>query len=492
MVSSISLRPCPSGGAPQLDPEPSIGLRRPLPIGSCRTPCTLLLVGVLATAGCGAGPRGRVVAAVAAGDVPRAIGEYESFRRHDGPDGELLAEVAGLILEQEALGPSPAMPSAHRATMRTDGDGAAEAERRSTTAFAQLVLAGTQGSPIIERLAAQRGAWLLRAKALGTLVDRGDEDARRELRALLDDDSGLVVAEAVRSLDPRRDHERILALAGHPHAAVRQRAVRMLASSAPDGRSRALLSEVARVDPDGGVRAAAVRSLGAFGRSAIDVLRDRLGDPDHGVRMAAVGALVAADRELGLMAVEPLLGMAPTASGIEAARWLAQGDADQAGNGVVTARAFLLRALAAADAAARAQAAIALTSLRADPTIDRALLEALATEDDDQVRLSLATALAGRDGAETASREALLALSAGDGIPAIQASALLAADGHAEALARLKRALRSPNATERRVTARLLAREVLQPDAARPALRDRDAMVRIHAAGGILAAAAYL
>jgi hypothetical protein len=40
----------------------------------------------------------------------------------------------------------------------------------------------------------------------------------------------------------------------------------------------------------------------------------------------------------------------------------------------------------------------------------------------------------------------------------------------------------------RRVAARSLARDALRPDEARTALRDEDPLVRINAAGGILAA----
>jgi hypothetical protein len=70
----------------------------------------------------------------------------------------------------------------------------------------------------------------------------------------------------------------------------------------------------------------------------------------------------------------------------------------------------------------------------------------------------------------------------------VQAAAILAAEEDRSAIAFLRRSLRHDDAIVRRVAARSLARDALRPDEARAALRDSDALVRINAAGGILAA----
>ena len=104
------------------------------------------------------------------------------------------------------------------------------------------------------------------------------------------------------------------------------------------------------------------------------------------------------------------------------------------------------------------------------------------------VRLGMARALLGHEGAEEEARETLRALMEGEGMAAVQAAALLAKEGEDAALTRLEAALEAESALLRRVAARALARDAERPDAARPALRDEDPTVRIHAAGGILAA----
>lgn len=72
----------------------------------------------------------------------------------------------------------------------------------------------------------------------------------------------------------------------------------------------------------------------------------------------------------------------------------------------------------------------------------------------------------------------------------VQAAALLAEDGDAEARAVLSDVLASDAPSIlRRTAARALARDARMPDAARRAMADDDPLVRIHAAGGILAAA---
>jgi HEAT repeat protein len=71
-----------------------------------------------------------------------------------------------------------------------------------------------------------------------------------------------------------------------------------------------------------------------------------------------------------------------------------------------------------------------------------------------------------------------------------QAAVVLAGAGDDEGLARLRADLGTSDASVRRVVVRALARDALHPVEVRTALQDEDPLVRIHAAGGILAAAA--
>lgn len=422
--------------------------------------------------GCGGGPRAAVMEAVEHRNVRQALVRYERFRDEEGPDGRLLAPVAGLILQEEAGG---------------------EDAERSRAAIGQLALAGSPGQPVLERLATGGQSVGIRARALGALARRGDRSALDALRALLDDEDSEVLAAAVVSLDPEEDVDRLITLLTHTAGDVRKSAARQLSGSSPIGRARASLAEAARVDPLPDVRATAVRSLGNYGGAVFESLRERLSDADSGVRMAAVGALVRADRERALSAIGPLLEMTPSRAGIEAARVLADVPADaEPAEGAVLARAFLRRALSAGEVETRSQAAVALSSLPVDPGLEQALLQALESEEEPRVRLSLALGLHRREAVRGKAERALTALLEDEGMPGVQAASLLAKGGDRDALRHLARALRRGEPLIRRVAARAMAREALRPDAARRALRDEDALVRIHAAGGILAASSSL
>lgn len=428
-----------------------------------------LAVALLST-GCASGPRARVMAAVEVRDADGALDAYERFRELDGPDASLLSEVAALILEDAALSEDAALRDA---------------------AMHQLRLAGTAALPLVRRLARREGRTVARAKALEILSERGDDEARAYLYALLDADDVEIQATALGAVDAEEEPARLVEALGHESATMRKAAARALAGAGDDAAARAALAELSRVDPDGSVRNAAVRSLGGFGAAAFEPLRERLGDPESSVRLAAVRALVRADRERALIVVGPLLETPPSPAGIEAARVLAfTGEGDPAPEGVVTARAYLRRAVTSDQASLRAQAAIAIVSLGATPELDATLLEALRAEADPSVRLSMARALRQRPGAEEDAVAALRGLLSGDEMPAVQAASILAADGVDPAIAKLEAALSHGSSLIRQVAARSLAREAQRPDAVRVALRDDDPVVRVHAAGGILAAVA--
>ena len=410
-----------------------------------------------------------MASAVERGDLDGALEAYERFREVEGADPELLARVAALLLEREAR------------------EGDAQARR---AALAQLSLAGNAGLPILVRLSEEDGLGPTRLGALEVLARRGRADARHYLRGLADSRDPAVLAASITGMDPPLDGELLLRLSGSEHVEVRRAAVERLSEIASDAPVRARLAELARVDPEGSVRAAAVRALGRAGAEAVEMLRERLADPDASVRFAAVGALVAADEQRARLVLGAMLEAAPSAAGVEAARLLAQrGEGPEGPAGAQAARAFLRRVLSDGDAALRAQAGVAIASLPAgaEAPVD-ALREALAAERDPDVRLSLARALLGHDRA--AARAALVELArSGQGMSRVQAASLLASLGDASMRAELEDVLASErDSLVRRTAARALARDAMAPDAVRGLLRDGDAMVRIYAAGGILAA----
>lgn len=431
----------------------------------------LLFFVVVGPLACASGPRAAVADAVARGDMRAALAAYERVRADEDPDPELLARVAGLVLAKEA-----------RST---------DAARRDA-AMGELVLAGTQGRPILEQLVASEAPRLSRALALAALATHGSRSAKDELRAFVDSDDAQTQAVAIVALDGGRDLAELLRLLESPHAEVRAAAARQLDSAEQSARARNVLAEASRVDPEPRVRSAATRSLGAFGADAVPALRERLSDADQSVRLAAISALVRADREQALLALAPLLELEPSSAAIEAARVLARGApaAEREPTGAISARAYLRRGLESADARLRAQAAVALASFSGDPSLDEALVAALRAERDPSTKLAIAGAIVGRSAAAEASRGALRELVTGGGVQGVQAASLLARTDDAGGRRALAQMIRSPDVAVRRIAVRALARDAMRPDAVRRALRDRDAIVRIRAAGGILAAAA--
>ncbi len=434
-------------------------------LGAVRALAISLAIALL---GCGSAPRARVATAVERRDLDAALEASDRFRAVEGEDTDLLGSIAGLILEREASGD----PEVSRAAIQ------------------QLALAGTAGAPILVRLSRAPGSGSTRLSALEALARHGDEEARLALRALADSDDPEVLAASVAGMDPALDQPLLLTLARSPHASVRRAALSMLAPRATEDSVRALLVEIARVDAEASCRAAAVRALGRAGEGASEALRERLGDPTGSVRLAAVAALAQADAEAGRVALAPFLEIAPSPEGIEAARFLIR-RADDPDGADDAARAFLERALASSDSALRAQAGVAIASLpmSAEPPLD-ALRAALERERDDDVRLSLARALWPRD-RDAASATLRRLIGSGQGMPRVQAAVLLAAEGDASAREALARVIESDGESIlRRTAARALARDALAPGMVRGLLRDEDPLVRVYAAGGILAAAA--
>ena len=422
----------------------------------------------LALSGCASAPRARVGAALAAGDLSLARREYEVLRVSDGEDTELLARVAGLLLEQEA---------------------ASEDRDRRRAAVQELGLAGPMGRPILQRVVA--GAGPGRLAALESLARRGDRDARRELRGLADSEDPEARAASVLGMDVELDRALLLDWIASPSARVRQAVAERLGELTIDSEAQQALEAAARVDPEPAVRAACVRALGEIGPNAVEALRERLSDESASVRTAAVDALVRADRARALEVLGALLAMPPSPAGIEAARVIATPLATEPEEpaGARDARAYLRGALSSSDPTLRAQAGVALAGMPPQEGVEISLRAALAAETDDGARLSLARALLRQPSAQVDARAALAALMERDAaMNGLQAATILAAEGEESARQRLRAFLEMPDATLRRVAARALARDAMRPDEARVALDDEDALVRIRAAGGILAA----
>src|SRR5207247_1009811 len=128
--------------------------------------------------------------------------------------------------------------------------------------------------------------------ALAILAESGSQSARNALRSHIDSEDPEIRAAAVSGLAIDVDRAQLLALAAESSTRVRAAAVARLGELAPESEARSVLEERARIDPDPGVRAAAVRALGSFGQPAISLIRERLSDPIASVRMAAVASLL--------------------------------------------------------------------------------------------------------------------------------------------------------------------------------------------------------
>ncbi len=426
----------------------------------------ILCTATLQTAGCAATQQVQVVSALEARNVTEALAAYERMREAEGADSALLARIAALILESEAL---------------------ADNHPTQDASFSQLTAAGTAAHPTLQRLADDDAHPRQKAHALSILASHGDAAARAELRALLDSDDSDIRAYALASVNVVDDAPTLAAALAHTSGAVRLAAANVSAQGPLVPELVLALTDASRNDPLPSVRAACVRALSRGGSEAVEALRERLSDPSEAVRMAAVGALAVADRVRAREILTSLLAMGPNSASIEAARVLAmpiEGD----DRGVVDARAFLLRGLRAAEPALRTQSAVALAGLPSDASMNDTLLSAMENDADASVKLLLAATMLTHVGAEQRARAVLHSLFAPMSMNAVQAAAALAKEHDREAMHVLAVALRDSNAAYRRVSARAVARDAMLPDLVRRALADEDAMVRIVTAGAILSA----
>lgn len=428
----------------------------------------LFLLALVIPAGCASGPRAAVTSALERHDLEGALRAYDDVAQVDGDDDGLLAHVAALVLEEAAESDDHAIARA---------------------AIGQLSMAGTAGRPALERLSRAPGDAGIRA--LVALAERGHRDARRVLRGYVDSPDPTLRAAALVAVTPE-DRAITIAASDDVDAAVRRAALARLAALAPDGDARAVLEGHARHDAEDEVRATAVRALASFGAvdSVLLVLTERLSDPASMVRDAALEALVRTDRDRARAVLLPWLALPTSGASIDAARLLATPFGTPASDDDRdAARRYLLAALEHADPTLRDRAAIALVALPDDaPAVD-AVLARVPTEPDPHVRLSLLRVVERHDGGRAREGLAELARST-EGMSGLQAALLAARLGDGDSLARVRRELTSSEPRLRRVAARGLARELERPSEVAPLLRDEDAEVRVHAAGGILAISA--
>ncbi len=132
----------------------------------------------------------------------------------------------------------------------------------------------------------------------------------------------------------------------------------------------------------------------------------------------------------------------------------------------------------------RLQAAVLLRDTKDSVTL---LRPRLALETDDQVLLQVAIGLRADGESKARRREVLTRLMALPNRIGLEASTELAVDKDPAGLARLREFATDPDVALRRSAVWSLARDAGHPEDAKKALVDIDALVRIRAAGGILA-----
>lgn len=394
------------------------------------------------------------------GDTRGAIRAYRDHVRERGSSNpDLLASVALAVLEREASSDDIRVRNAVFATLRSLG----------SRAHDTLVVLAERPGVVGDRAAA----------TLYELDGRNGEPPARLL-------------EASRSLDPERrmaglsaDDGRndVLALIGaleSRSAELRRAAAQRLGRRRGEPAVLDRLAQCVREDPEDTVRSACVAALGALGAPAFDAILPARADRTAFVRLMAMGALVSANSHRARELLGPMLREPPNAESIELARALsARGDE--------TAANYLLDAIAGANPALRAQAAVAASGLA--ERYEARLLPFL-EDGDAEVRLRVAAALgrAGRRRAECVRALRPLA-SSPDAMLAIRALLVLSELDDAAAAPAVRRALGSPSASVRRLAVLAwshLAGGSGEVDPLAELLDDRDATIRVLAAGEIV------
>jgi len=419
--------------------------------------------------------------ALATGNTQAAVAAYEAEQARDLDDLQRIAEHV-LIVEART-----------------------EDRARSERAWTILRGMGPRAEGVWRELEDEPGEHdgeRVRAEALAFRAQLGDATAWRELHALAEDADAAegagrdpeVLALAVETLDPERGAESLRAWARSTSASVRSAALEQLASSPVAAETRALLSELARSEPDEGVRIAAIRALAQQGPNASTSLEALArGEPDDDARAAALGALLAVDP----LRAEPLcaavLSDAPSMLGVAVAHdVLTRAQRGQRSDSLeATAEQQILSALAAPNPTLRARAATATLVLAQPPArsaMRQELEQRIGAERDRRVHILLALAL--RTG--PSSKHALEELAEGKDVPAAQAAAELWLANDPKAARRLQELATSTDPSVRATAAAALARGFdfasvrQQPITSAHALLDSDPRVRTTVAAAIL------
>jgi hypothetical protein len=257
---------------------------------------------VLNAAACGATA---TQAALERRDIKAAIAAYEADHARD--QGE-LRRIAESVLVSEA-----------RVLDTT----------RSARAWALLRGMGRGAEGAWSELEAEPGdhhPQLIRTHALGWRSRLGEAPARRELRALeerarTESVEPDLIAIAIEALDPERDIEALRDWARSTSTVVRAAALAQLERAPAAIETRVLLAELARIEPDEGVRASAIRALGAQDDGGVATLEAiaQASDAPGALRARALAALLELDPARATPACAALLSAEPSMLGIEVA-----------------------------------------------------------------------------------------------------------------------------------------------------------------------------
>jgi hypothetical protein len=409
------------------------------------------------TLGCAAGAaHSRVISAIEHDAYADALQVY----RDSGQERALLRAIAETILLHDARLPD---------------------SKRSRAAFGELALLGTRARPLLDRLSQAEQPKPVRVRALRLRLSLGDQAAREALRPLLVESDTDVADLAYAALDPARDWPALQRALHAPRVARRTTALLVLASGPAQPNTLQELAEVSRLDPAPAVRAAALGVLERHGPAARSAFERALHDDSESVRIAAIEAFARADPDSAAAALDQQLGGASSAESLSAALALLQMRPARQ-----PARAWdaLLRALTASEPALRGRAAVLLRALPGDKRDLEGVRSQLRVEASPEVKLALALALGLED---AAARSALFALMQGTSLPAAQAALELARAGDTSARTRLLALRASTSTLTRGTVARMLGRELHQPQSVALLLADRDPAVRAAAAGAVLA-----
>ncbi len=350
-------------------------------------------------------------------------------------------------------------------------------------ALTELQMAGAAGVPWT-RLALRGATAVRRETRLAlwlALARRGDETAISALRQTTDND-GATVAARLSVIDEAAFRRALAEALRHSSAPARHAALTRLRTSPVDSALRLELEALARHDPEAEVRATAIDVLTQPPPVSIAFVEAMLTDRDALVRSVAMRALARLDCTRAYALLAERLSAPPTRDGLAAIRALVP-----CGAPVLAASLDALRrSLLVSDNALRAEAAMTANAFRWLRVPDW-LAHVMAHDPAPAVVLGLSLALQATQ-PEIARATFHKLATAQHPVVSVQAAASLADMDDAAGLALLRTARAHADPVTRRAAYRALGRHGDLRERA-PGLDDRDATVRLAAAGSILRAA---